>query len=109
MPHLPLSHLKPPPVPPVAEGGGSGFSGGTARGALNSQCRRRLCISRAPLILNARLLTLELNALNLVELVGDTTQFESIAVTKVTEGPRSETGTSPRIRRCFIGPEWRFC
>jgi hypothetical protein len=73
------------PVPPVAKGAGFGSRQGTTGGALNSnRSKRRVVISRPPLILNVRLQPLEPDALNLLELADKATQFDSIAVTKVT-------------------------
>lgn len=73
------------PVPPVAKGAGFDSRKGTTRGALNSnRSKRRVVISRPPLILNVRLQPLEPDALNLLELADKATQFDSIAVTKVT-------------------------
>jgi hypothetical protein len=73
------------PVPPVAKGAGFDSRKGTTRCALNSnRSKRRVVISRPPLILNVRLQPLEPDALNLLELADKATQFDSIAVTKVT-------------------------
>jgi hypothetical protein len=112
MPHVPSGGLG-GPVPPVAKDGGFGSPRGSARNAVNNQRGRRcLCISRGPFILNVRLEPLELNALNLLELVGDTTQFEQIAVTKVTRNlevrfataARSASGEEPSRG----GPVWNW-
>ena len=86
------------PAPPAAKGAGSGSGRGTARGLTSGRRKRRLCIFRPPLILNVRLL-LGLDPLNLLELGDETTQFESIMVTKVTGKSRSETAFSAAVAR----------